>query len=228
MKAIVSLANNRGNYQKALSRLGESLLNNFDGEFVGFMSESAVGAPKHKDNPYAFKIYAIEHVLNQGYKQILWLDSSVFAIKNVQPVFDEIAQNNFIFQEAGQFVGRWANDKTLQHFGLTRDEAMDMLMLGNAGLLGINFDSEIGREFFRRWKESMLAGCFVGEWKNDKKTESQDERCDGHRHDMSCSSIIANQMGLTYLYKRGNELLQYAGLYDETANETIIFKAQGM
>lgn len=214
MKAIVSLATKNGNYVNRLARLEESLKNNFDGDFFGFIGEHSVGAPRHIENPYAFKIYAINAVREQGYNQILWLDSSVFAIKNVQPVFDEIDKDGFIMQEAGHYVSDWCNDAALAYFKLLRQDARGMLMYGNAGFLGLDFNITIGREFFTAWEDSMKAGAFKGDWSD-------------HRHDMSAGSIIANKLGMHKKYKSGNEWLQYAGPYDATANDTIIFKAQG-
>ena len=227
-KCIVSFANSRGNYVKALARLSESLRDNFDGDFIAFIGERSIGAPLHLDNPYAFKIYAIQKAIDAGYTEVLWLDSSCFAIKNVQPIFDEIKKDGFIFQESTYLLGNWTNDRTLDAFGVTRDEAMDIMMVGNAGFLGMDFTTDVANVFFEKWKVCMEKGYFKGSWDNNDKTESDDERCTGHRHDMSCSSAIIHQMGLAGLMKKENEWLQYAGVFDQTANETIIIKAQGM
>lgn len=213
MKCIVSFANQTGNYIRGLARLVDSLKGNFDGDVLAFTNEESIGAPKHKDNPYAFKVYAIQAAIDAGYKHILYLDSSVFAIKNVLPVFDVIEEEGYFMQEAGHYVGNWCNDVTLDYFGLQRDEAMEMLMYGNAGMLGLNMNEVISQDFFAQWKQSMLDGMFIGSWSN-------------HRHDMTCGSIIANKLGMKY--KSGNEWLQYAGVYEPTANDTIIFKAQGI
>lgn len=227
-KCIVSFANTTGNYIRGLSRLVDSLKGNFDGQVLAFTDEASIGAPSHQENPYAFKVYVIERAIEAGYDEILYLDSSCFAIRNVQPIFDEIVKDGFFAQEAGHHVGTWCNDMTLERFGISRDEAMGMLMYGNAGMLGLNMMHENGNNFFVKWRGAMLDGCFKGAWDNRGLTESQDERCRGHRHDMSAGSIIANQMGLNKLYKKGNEWLQYAGVYDATANDTIIIKAQGV
>jgi len=225
---IVSFANSNGRYIQNLARLGESLRNNFDGDFLGFIGEKSVGSPLHSENPYAFKLYVIKAVLKQArYDKVLYLDSSCFAVKNVQPLFNEIEKDGFLFQIAGHKVGTWTNDFSLNYFGVTRDDAMEMEMIGNAGMLGIDFSKKKGHRFFDKWFAAMEAGCFKGAWTNDNKTESEDERCNGARHDMSASSIIINQMGLIHLAKKFDEWLQYAGVFDETINDTIIIKAQG-
>src|SRR4051812_15502083 len=106
-RAVVSFANEHGNYLKGLERLSESLKGKLHGDFAGFVGEESIGAPRHEDNPYAFKVYAIDLLINSGYTQILWLDSSVYAVKNVMPVFDEIASRGYIMQDAGHAVGNW-------------------------------------------------------------------------------------------------------------------------
>jgi len=225
---VISFANSKGNYINRLARLSESLRNNSEGiDFVSFIGEASLGCELHSKNPYSFKVEAFYKMFQAGYKNVLWLDSSVFAIKPIHKVFDDIENKGFCFQRAGHMVGSWANDYTLNYFGITRDEAMDMPMIGNAGLLGLSVTNKIGVDFFAMWSKAMLAGCFKGNWTNEGNTESNDERCLGHRHDMSSHSIVANKLGLINDAYDGDKVLQYAGIYDETLNDTIIFKAQG-
>lgn len=214
MRCIISLANERGNYQKALDRLRGSIEQyNPEIPFFGFRGEGEVGAPKHMDNPYAFKIYAFDEAIKRGFTSVLWLDSSVVLRKDITPIFEEIEREGYIMQEAGCYVGEWCNDKTLEYFNLTREEAMKMVMYGNAGLLGLNLHNYKSESFFEAWKTSMLDGCFIGDWSN-------------HRHDMTCGSIIANRSGMNY--HKGDELLQYSPPDAPLINDTIYFSAQGM
>lgn len=225
-RAIVTFANEKGNYMQGLSRLSDSLRNNFDGDLIAFTNEASIGAPSHEENPYAFKIYAIQKAVEAGYTQILWLDCSCFAIGNLNPIFNEIYSEGYIMQDAGHYVGEWTNDVALNWFHATRDDVMTMKCYGNAGFLGLNFENRIATEFFRRWKNAMNNGMFKGKWHNEEKTESYDIRCKGHRHDLSCGSIIANDLKMKYV--PGDKWLQYGGIYDKTINDTILIKAQGL
>lgn len=211
-----------------LARLSESLRDNFNGDFIAFTNEATIGSPLHLDVPYAFKIFAIEAAIKTGlYKNVLWLDTSCFAIQNVQPIFDEIDRDGFMFVEAGHFLGNYSTDLCLDFHCITRNEAMGIKMIGNAGVLGLNFKNEKANEFFMRWKLSMSMGAFKGSWNNDDKSCSLDERCKGARHDMSNSSALVYKMGLTHLMKPFNTWLQYAGVFDKTIDPSIIIKAQG-
>jgi hypothetical protein len=212
-KAIISFANANNRYVQNIARLSESLRNNApEIDFLAWIGESSVGAPLHSENPYAFKIYCWEQALKAGYRQILWVDASCFAIKNVTPVFDVLDEDGYIAQQAGYFLNEWCNDETLEYFEISRKETESIPMIGNAGFLGLNFDRKEANQFYDNWKNSMEAGMFKGSWEN-------------HRHDMSCSSALWYQWGMKY--QPGDQWLQYAGLFDETANDTIIFKAQG-
>lgn len=225
---VISFANGKGNYIKALARLGESLRNNSDGiDFLGFIGEQSIGAPLHADLPYGFKIYAFKKAIEQEYKNILWVDSSCFAVQNIHPCFREIEENGFLFQESGFFANQYLNDFSLNYMGVTREEARSIKLVGNAGMMGLNMDKKKPVEFFRRWEQAMIDGCFNGRWDNKEKTESQSEECLGHRHDM-VASVILHQMRVSHLMKSGDTWLQYAGPYDKVANDTIIWKAQGI
>lgn len=213
-RAIVSFANRTGNYVKALARLSDSLRDNFQGDFFAWIGEEALGSPKHSDNPYAFKIHAIDKAIERGYTQILWLDSSFYAIKNVEPLFEIIKRDGLLMQDSGCYLGDWTNDRTLEYFDIDRETAK-MIPMFLAGFLGIDIKNKLASDFYLLWKESMLKGYFKGSW-------------DNHRHDMSCASAIAYNMGLVGNYKPLNSLLQYAGVDDEPLHENIIIKAQGL
>lgn len=226
-QCIITFANRKNNYVRALSRMVDSLRYNWDGGFMAFIGEDTLpGCPKHEAQPYAFKLYAIQAALNAGYTEILWLDSSCYAIQPLQPIFDHIEKEGYIMQDAGHFVGVWTNDRTLKYFDLNRDEAMTMRCYGNAGFLGLNFEDQTAIDFFCEWKRSMEDGMFKGAWTNADHSESLDERCRGHRHDMSSGSIIANRMDMKL--QSSQEWLQYAGPFDKVLNDKIYIKAEGI
>jgi hypothetical protein len=225
-RAIVSLATERGNYYQGIARLADSLKGKFSGNFLGFMGEESIGAEKHLDNPYSFKLAAINQARLMGYTSIMWLDSSVFAIRNVDHLFDIIECDGYLMQDSGNYLGNWCNDKSLSAFDVNRDQAMNYTMYGNAGLLGLNFLDPIALSFFDRWIIAMKMGLFKGAWDNSEHSESLDSRCKGHRHEMAVGSLIAWQLGMRY--HAGDTILQYASPETEPINETICLFAAGM
>lgn len=212
MKAVVSFANERGNYLKGLKRLEESLKKYDNNTFYGLVGEGLVGSPYHLDNPYAFKVYSWKCVMAQGFKKILWLDASVVAVDNLQPIWDKIDQDGYIMQYAGHLVGNWCNERTLKYFGITREEALQMPMYGNAGFLGLDLDNPIAKEFFDLWEKSMLDGQFIGSWQD-------------HRHDMTCGSIIANKLGMKMV--DSEQWLHYAPA-NQQPKSNVMLHASGL
>lgn len=205
---LVSLGNSR--YENGRRRLVSSCYR-YNQEFCTFSDESEVGAPNHFLNPYAFKVYTIRKLWEEGYTKIIWVDCSVFLIKPLDDLWKILDEQGFLAQEAGYWLGQWCNDTTLNYFGITREEANGIQMYGNAGLLGINFDFPKSKEFFLRWEKAMEDGMFKGSWSD-------------HRHDMSCGSYIRHALDLPL--QPGNEILQYG--YQEPENDTICFKAVGI
>lgn len=214
-EVVISFANERGNYFKALERLRTSLHSFWRGDFIGFEGEWSIGSPKHVDNPYAFKIYCFQKALERGYRKILYVDSSVYAVRNIQPVFDRLNRDGYVMQEAGHYINKWTTQPVIDYFGVTREQLGDSVLYGNAGFLGLDFDTEIAREFFLGWKKSMEDGMFKGSW-------------DDFRHDMSCGSVIAWKLGMLKNVVKGDQILEYAAPEDPIKNDTIVFKAQGI
>jgi len=222
-RAIVSFANENGNYIKAQQRLRNSLNGKTDADLLMFVGENSINAPLHSKIPYAFKIYSILRAYEMGYTSILYLDTSAYAIADANPIFEIIERDGYFMEEAGHYCGTWTNDKTLNYFDITRDQAMNMTMY-SAGFTGLDFKCLDAREFFDRWVDSMH--YFNGQWNNLAETESKDKRCQGHRHDMSCASIIANQLRMKY--QSGGSYFQYAAPDDIKLKESVIFYVQGM
>lgn len=151
--------------------------------------------PPHKVAPYGFKVYAVEYVRNLGYDIIIWLDSPNRLKKPVEDWCEEIAKVGVYLQQDGWKCGQWANDKCLEYFGITRDEAMEIPNI-YACILAFDFRHPITDVFFRQWKQACLDGMFYGKANNKEKTESQDERCLGHRYDQTCAELIAHKLGI--------------------------------
>jgi hypothetical protein len=162
-----------------------------------FHSEEEVGAPKHSDNPYAFKLYAIKKVREMGYKKVLWLDASVVAVKDFMSIFEWIEEKGLFFENSGWAAGQWSNQACLDYFNVTREDAMKMPMY-SAGFSGFDFTNPLAVQFFDNWWRAMEAGAFKGSHTD-------------HRHDMTCGGIIASKMNLISLYAECTQFFSYVG-----------------
>jgi len=186
---IINLASGKW-YPRGQARLVQSLKDvGFTGGVHVYQNEKDVGAPLHSKAPYGFKPYTFMKAKELGYTKILWVDASAWAVADVTPVFDVIKDKGYIMEYAGHNVGRWCNDHCLKHFDLTREEAKKILMYGNGGFLGFDFDKYLSDEFLHRWKHACDCGAFNGSW-------------DDHRHDMTCGSIIAHRLKMEFDFSK--------------------------
>jgi hypothetical protein len=158
-----------------------------------FSSEEELGAPPHIYNPYSFKVYAIEAVRSKGYEIVMWCDSILRLVRPLETILPEIETVGVYLAEDGWKSGMFANDKSLEYFGYTRDQAMEIPAIW-ACFMGFDFKNPVTHEFMKRWKKACTDGIFAGRTFNNEGTESADPRCKGHRHDQTCAELISHQM----------------------------------
>lgn len=153
------------------------------------------GSPPHKGPgavPYAFKLYAFAEARRQGYESILWLDASMYAIRDPAPVFEVMESQGYMIEACGGWLGNWTTDAFLTHHKISRDDAMTIPMF-SAGFCGFDFRHSLAREFVDAWMRLSKDGVsFHGPWYG----ASHDPRFKGHRHDMAAGSLLAHRMGM--------------------------------
>ena len=198
-------------YKSGQERLARSLY----GASIFYTKYPQIGSPTHQESPYEFKLHAIEKAMQYD-DIILWCDSSLWLVGDLKKIETIILEKGYFLEEAGHYVGRWCNQHARDYFNLTQEEAKQGpggITMFSAGLVGLNRNSEVAMEFLRQWKASALAGCFRGDWSE-------------HRHDMTCGSIIASRLNMTY--QRGGKHLSYIGPGYNTPERGSVFHLQGL
>lgn len=187
--AVVCFAN--GMYKPIAQRMKHTIQYwNPDIPVFIFDDFSQIGSPTQSEEPYAFKIHAIETVHNKGYDIVLWCDSVLQLVQPLDGLIEEVENVGVYLAEDGWKTGMFANDKSLQHYNISRDEAMNITSIW-ACFMGFDFRKPVTHLFISKWKEALQSGLFRGKHHNHNLTESQDPRCKGHRHDQTCAELIA-------------------------------------
>lgn len=209
-------------YHRGVARLERSLIHHgWGGDQRLWMGSYPDGCPSHKENPYAFKLAAIEEARNRGHDTILWIDASGWAIANPLPILQQIEVQGHYFWTSGFNVAQWTNDRTLNFHGATREKARQWTMI-YACVIGLDFRHPRTVDFFEKWKEAMKAGVFRGSWKREEG-DTEHEEFQGHRHDQSSASIIANQLGMGI-----DMTCDTCRTYERTPPESVKLFFQGM
>ena len=192
--AFVSFAS--GTYVEPQKLLVESIRNhNPTIPVFTFNTFEDIESPTHQENPYAFKVYCVEKLRKWGYKTIIWCDSVLRLTQPIDTLLPQIQERGVYLQNDGWNTAQWANDRCLDYFKLTRNEAESIESI-YACFMAFDFTNPITDEFFKRWKKSCEDGIFKGAWTNSTLSESKDPRCRGHRHDQVCAEIISYQLNI--------------------------------
>ncbi len=168
------------------------------GEAVGIRAFTKIGprCPTHLENPYAFKAYAIEDVIETGYTSILWTDVSVAAIRSLAPLWERTERDGYWFSDNGSWnCGQWTCDAALPLLGITRQDAFSIPQVA-ATAFALDFTKPIAVKFFEDYREKAMNGAFVGPWVNNHGEASSDPRVLGHRHDQTAASIAVWRLGM--------------------------------
>jgi hypothetical protein len=158
------------------------------------------GSQDHETCPYGFKVYAFLAAMRAGYQQILWLDTSVFATKPIDPIFEKIESEGHFMIIGGDKLGNWSSDHALNLFGVTRGAAMDMQLIGGT-VLGLDLTNTRTQNFLERWKWHADNGTFIDPGGNKRGTMSGETSADrhptgSHRHDETVGSLLAYELGM--------------------------------
>lgn len=216
---IVSLASvGREDYNKGLMRLIKSCKENwkhdtifwsFNGwqppvdEYEGYPIRNCRGVqypqPKtfecspHSEIPYQFKLACIQIAKEEGYERIIWLDSSMEVVKDIDELFDKTPV--IAFDNLGHPLYKWISDKAASN--LDANSLINQLHLIPqcwGGAIGFDFTNTISIKLF----EELLYQSEIGSFNEGMSSR---EGFVAHRHDQAVMSVL--------LYKLGIKLLPY-------------------
>jgi len=197
---VVNFANGRW-YPRGQARLMTALrCVGYTGSVLLFDDERSIGSPTHAECGYGFKLYSLLKARDLGYTKLLWVDSSVWPVKDIQPVFDHIQADGIFLLRGGNHLGEWSSDASLAEFSLSRDKAM-AVPEATAALIGLDLDQAIGQTFLYELAEHIH--LFHGATTNEHRQVSEDSRVKGHRNDQTVISLIANRHGIRLTEPRG-------------------------
>lgn len=162
--------------------------------------------------PYQFKVYAILEAMERGFDVVVWCDSSIRMVKDIQPLLD-IAKERGVcaFDNLGHPLINWISDIALQQLGIMewqlRDEQIKQIM---ACCIIFDFSNPIGVKVFEEWLAASRDGVSFQNGYGSTRPEFK-----GTRHDQACLSGI--------LWKNKVELMSYGKLVYQPHNESKEF-----
>jgi hypothetical protein len=208
-------------YHKGQQRLLESL-KKFDLTDTDLLF-TKLEKPKF-DSPYEDKLIAIEAAWRKGYNNIIYLDCSITAIRDLADIWKEIETNGYYLYKTGFNLAQTANDNCLNFFYITRDAA-EKMQEAATNVVGINQDN---KKFFNKIYDAVRYNAVKGvKWPTpqQRKAESNDPRFLFHRQDQTVISLAAAQLGMEVEHELNHFVYRHE--MTQPVNKSVIFKLKG-
>lgn len=110
--------------------------------YKGWIDEYPPQSRTHHDSLYGFKTWAFEWGFQNGYDNILWLDSPCYLLEDPYPIFKQIEEDGYYLISGADKLWQHVNNKTLKRFKLNREEikSKDWRLLSGS-FIGFNKDT---------------------------------------------------------------------------------------
>lgn len=210
-------------YPKGQKRLVESLrLNGYTGDILTWTNE-VINTYHMPEHPYTMKAAALIEAIKKGYTHIFWMDASVYAIKDVTPLFDLIDKDGVFFWKSGWNLAQTAADSDLAWAGITRDEA-ELLHECASGIIGLNTRKPKVRHLISVFMDANKNGvCSTSRFHSN---QSSDPRFKFARQDQTAFTIAYHKAGFTN--EQMFEQNVYASFFQQSYNESVKLVIHGM
>jgi len=213
--AIISAGFKHAPFIKRAQELNQHLrLKNFGYSFKIWIDDYPKDYDIETMSPYLIKYYCMEEMIKEGYKKILWIDSSMrfyHGPKHISNILDN--DGYFIVGDGDSRLDTWSDDNFLNVLDLNREDVKEIKMV-LGGVFGLNLNHDSGRKIYEAYKELAinhqelfdgLRGIPHSPDSVGKKELSLDTNVKGHRHDTSVLSYICNKLNIKPTQKNSIE-----------------------
>lgn len=199
---LVSVASHgRENYCKAQLSLIKSSIGKFNGDYLmrsvdgycdnymgvkihlgGWPTCEKYGTSwQHKDMPYQFKPFAIQQALEMGYKRIMWADSTIRIMKDIEPLWEQAATHGILaWDNEGHPLDKWIAPHAAEAVGI---DPKGVKQIMSCAVL-FDFNHPKTQAVFDAWIAHSLDGSF------------QEKGHKNHRHDQALLSALLHKHGI--------------------------------
>lgn len=170
-RCLISFASKgREDYNKAMTRNIIEARKHYDGDMLYYSLDNGwrtvedveikqglpVACPPHSQVPYGFKPYLFKEAYDKGYRQILWLDSTIVVSRDLAPIFKEMKKRGVIaFHNLGHDLNKWISDIAAKNLDLDLSKPIPQTM---ACCMGFDLDHSDGKRIFDKWYEMAQDG----------------------------------------------------------------------
>lgn len=161
-------------------------------KYTGWGHNNKYGnALPHKEASHQFKSFALQFAREQGYDQVIWMDSAVVVMKDPEPYFDILSEIGvLIFDAKDSNEAEWTADITLEKMGCSIEFARQINQC-YSGIMMFDFRVEIANKIF----DDFTLYCSDKDICNGADGSNRPEFKQA-RHDQSVISYCTRKHGL--------------------------------
>lgn len=139
----------------------------------------------HSEVPYKFKFDLIQKAVNDGYKRIVWLDSSLIIKRDLN---DLLNSEGFCFHNLGHPLYKYISDKAQSNLWLSDSDLLETPQIWG-GAFGLNFNFDITHKLL----DAIIKQAEIGSFNEGTSTR---EGFVAHRHDQAVMSVLFKRFGI--------------------------------
>ena len=144
----------------------------------------------HQNMPYQFKPVMIAEAYELGYRKIIWCDSTIRVMKNLDPLWQLAAEHGIVaWNNEGHPLHWYIPDHQLEFLNIEKYEEVKKMYQIMACCIVFDFDHPKTKPMFDKWIEGAFENCF-------HHNESNNPHYVSSRHDQSLLSAIMNLNGV--------------------------------
>ena len=137
----------------------------------------------HSEVPYKFKLDLIQQAVKDGYESIVWLDSSLQVVRNLDELFNNTA--GFCFHNLGHPLKNYISDLAVDNLIMSDIELKTTPQIWG-GAFGLDFSNPDAHKILR----VLIRQSEIGSFNDGSSTR---EGFIAHRHDQAVMSVIFNR-----------------------------------
>ena len=157
--------------------------------------------PKHEDVPYAFKPYLFQKAFEEGYEQVIWMDSTIVLAGDPTPWLSIAEERGLALGDnLGHPLYKYLSDDAANILGTTNLELMHGAVMKRqlvpqitACVIGIDIRHPTAKKVFHKWITLARDGIAF------RDAGSRRPGFVAHRHDQAVLSYLAWNEGIDFV-----------------------------
>lgn len=148
-------------------------------DVLAWTNDYPPGSRTFENSLYGFKVHAVTHARNKGFKKIIWLDTACIVHDHLDYLFHSDMPPVVAVRDESKLIDT-ISDKALAYYGKPFDKSWHLV---GGSMYAFSFNEPDCEFIFNHWAKAEADGIF------GSAHEQASEQINKHRHDESCMAM---------------------------------------